>query len=292
MTAPVATPTRGRRAAAPAPNPTTAIVPSTLTNEDLIALLGQAGVISQGGGEYHRLTLKAGVLETDDGDMFPPLKGKPSLTVRIVKPPVYYNAFFLSDKGENGSINAAEYNRPDMNGRFCRKYDDPAEQAADTNPANTLYDEIAKDTGTRGSFKADIQVQIVPESGTLTGEETVYTLTLSTTSVFEFRGSTRDPGAGSVSAENFLVKLAKFAVAETTEAGADEAGQKTAVLNAMTSLRLGGVVADVYLLRAENDAKSMTWWVVSFDPIHVEPPDGGAPALGAGTAAASDNVPF
>jgi hypothetical protein len=278
-------PTRGTVAA------DKAVIPQALSNDDLMALLGQTGAVAQAQGEFHRMSLKAGILETDDGEMFAPKKNGPSLTVRIVKPPVYYNAFFLSETEENGAIDARRIGRPDLNGRFVRKYDDPAEQAANTNPANDAYDLVAQETGQRGSFKADVQVQIVPEDGQMTGEETIYTLTLSTTSVFEWRGSSREPSAGSVSDENFIVKLAKLAVAQAIESGADETAQKTAVLNAMTALRLGGVIADVYLLRAEDDKKTRTWWVISFVPVHIEPATE-QPALASGEPETGDDVPF
>lgn len=270
--------------------PETAVIPASLTHADLMALLGQTGAVAQQQSDFHRMTLRGGILETDDGDIFPPRKNGPAVTLRIVKPPVYYTAFFLSDKNEDGSIDASIASRPDLNGRFTRKYDDPAEQANDTNPANEVYDEIARITGKRGTFKADVQVQIVPESGELTGEETIYTLTLSTTSVFEWRGSSKNPEAGSVSEQNFIVKLATKAAADAAEAGADETAQKTAVLNAMTSLRLGGVIADVYLLRAQNDNRN--WTVIAWEPVHIEAPDGGAPALGSGNAAETGDVPF
>jgi len=271
--------------------PSKAVIPASLTHDDLMALLGQTGEVAQSQTDFPRMTLKAGVLETDDGEMFAPKRNAPSLTVRIVKPPVYYNAFYLDKGGQNGAIDPRRIGREDLDKRFVRKYDDPAEQAADTNPANAVYDLIADETGQRGSFKGDLLVQIVPESGDMTGDETVYTLTLSTTSVFEWRGSSRDPGAGSVSDENFIVKLAKFAVAQAVENGADENAQKTTVLNAMTSLRLSGVIADVYLHRAENDDRTRTWWVISFTPVHIEPVTEQA-ALAPGEPETSEDAPF
>lgn len=275
----------------------TAVVPASLSHDDLMALLGQTGAVAQGG-EFHRLNLKAGVLETDDGDMFPPKQERdgtplPSLTVRIVTPPVYYNALFLSADEKNGAVDAGRIGRDDLNGRFCRKYDDPAEQQRDQNPANEIYDDLVRATGNRGSFKGDMQVQILPESGQFTGDETIYTLTLSTTSVFEWRGSSRDGGEkGSVSDTNFIVRLAQFAIEQAKEAGADETGQKQAVLNALTALRLGNVVADIYLVRAVSEKdKSMTWWVISFVPVHVESGED-APALDSGSETTGDEVPF
>lgn len=251
-----------------------ATIPKSLSPDQLRALLGQSGMVPQGGGRNaHRLSLNGGILTTDDGEMFPPRKGQPSLTVRITEPPKYYNAFFLSEKTDNGGFNAATIGRADMNGRFCRKYDDPNDQAADTNQANELYDQIAAITGTRGSFKGDMKVQIVPPTGELTGDEPEYTLSLSQTSVFEWRGSSRDPFAGTVSPDNFIVRLADFAAQKCAEAGGDESAQQKAVLDAMTALRLGGVVADVYLHQDFSEDKSRNWWVISFTPVHVEPLD-------------------
>lgn len=287
----MATATRGRTVPA-----SKAVVTQTLSRDELMALLGQTGEVAQPGGEFHRLTLKAGVFETDDGEMFPMRKDGPALTVLIVSPPVYYNALFLGpevdERGERtGSVDAARVGRGDLNGRFSRKYDDPNEQAKDANPANDIYDELSNLSGQRGSFKADIKVQIVPPDGQMTGEETVYTMSLSTTSVFEWRGSSKNPGGGSVSEDNFIVRLANKAMQDAVEAGADEAGQKVAVLNAMTSLRLGGVVADVYPLKAEEKGRS--WWVASFFPVHIEPVENlDAPALGDGSAEEGGDVPF
>lgn len=285
----MATATKGR-ATVPADK---AVVTATLSHADLMAMLGGMGEVAQQTSEFHRLSLKAGVLTTDDGEIFPPRVARgggplPALTVRIVEPPVYYNAFYLSSSGENGAVDAGRIGRQELNGRFTRKYDDPAKQAEDTNPANDIFDEIARLTGQRGSFRADMQVQIAPEDGQFTGDETIYTLSLPTTSIFEWRGSSRDQEAGAVSDFNFIVKLATKAASDAAANGADEAGQKLAVTQAMVSLKVGGVIADVYLLQASND-KGRDWWIISFDPIHIEPADGSLPALDAGDAG---DVPF
>lgn len=271
------------------PNTTTAVAPTSLSEADLMALLAQAGLVAQSQSDFHRMSLKSGILETDDGEMFPPRKDGPSVRLRIVTPPVYYNAIFLSDRGDNGSVNAADFGHPEWNGRFCRKYDDPAEQQADTNPANVLYDEIVRQTGGKGSFKGDMEVQIVPANGQMTGEETIYTLTLPTTSIFEWRGSSRQPEAGSVSDDNFIVRLARFAREAAIEAGADEAGQTKAILEAMTALRVGGVIADVYLVKAQDKDKTRDWWVIKFVPIHVEV---GSEVPTLGTGESPSDLPF
>lgn len=271
-----ATPTtRGKAKATPS-----AIVPATLSHEDLMALLGAHGAVAQPQNDFHRMKLDGGVLVTDDGELFPPQKNAPSVRLRIVKPPVYYNAIFLTDKGTDG-FNAAQIGRGDLNGRFTRKYDDPNEQAADTNPANEVYDQVSAALGGRGQFKGDLLVQIVPPSGEMTGDETVYTLSLSTTSIFEWRGSARNPEGGTVSDKNFMVRLGEFAINAAVEAGVEADQIPRHVVDALTSLRLGGVVADVYILRASNPDNGQSWPVLSFVPVYVEPPDG-APALTAG----------
>lgn len=268
--------------------PTSAVVVPSLNNDDLLALLGQSGNLPQQSTQFHRLSLQGGLLTASDGEVFPPKKDGPAVIVRIVKPPVYYNAFFLSDKPDNGSIDAATIGRPDLNGSFVRRYDDQAEQALDTNPANAVYDQLVELTGNRGQFKADMQVQIVPPSGQLTGEEPIYTLTLSTTSVFEWRGSSKDPIRGSVSDENFIIKLSKMAAEEAKANGADEDAQRKAVLDAMTSLRLGGVAAGIYPVQANNNGR--VWTVLRFDPVYIDSITE-APALPSGNDAGND-VPF
>lgn len=240
-----------------------------------MALLGQAGMTPTGGeGSFRRMSLLGGTLVTDQGtpdeESWPPTKRGPTMVVRIVKPPIFYNSFYLNIKEENGAINPHLINRPDLDGKFVKKYDDPAEQAADEWANVDAFEDLARATGKRGSFKGDIQLQIVPDSGEMTGDEPIYTLSLSTTSAIDWRGSSRNPAGGVVQEKNFIVQLAEFALAEAVKNGADETGQAQAVLNAMTALRLGGVVAEIYLIQTANEDKSRTWTVVAFKPIHVE----------------------
>lgn len=279
--------------------PSTAMVPSSLTNEQLLAVLGQAGMLNAGGGDtqYHRMSLKGGSLKTDEGqpneETWPPAKNGPTMTVRIVKPPVYYNSFFCDETEKNRSVDARRVGRPDLNGRFVKKYDDPEEQRADEWANVDVYDDLCALTKSRGQFKADIQVQIMPEDGNFTGEEPVYTLTLSTTSALDWRGSSKNPSAGIVQDENFIVQLAQLAKAAAE--GIEDETKK--ILDAMTVLRMGGVIAEVYLVQAKSETDaSIVWTVIAFKPIHIEwdyLSDG--PALEAGEqtlTANSDDIPF
>lgn len=289
-----------------APTPSTALVAPTLDHDELMALLGQSGMTPTGGGQFHRMSLISGSLVTDPGtsdeETWPPTRKGPTMVVRIVKPPVFYNAIWLgpevNDDGtpNNGAVDPARINRTDLNKRFVKKYDDPAEQAADEYSYLEAYEAAMAVTGKRGSFKADLQVQIVPESGEMTGDETVYNLTLSTTSAMDWRGTSKNPGAGVVQEKNFIVQLAEFAIENAPE-GSSKAELAQAVLNAMTALRLGGVVAEVYIITARSDDGSRNWPVIAFKPVHIETTVEQT-ALPAGDATAddltvnSDDIPF
>lgn len=290
------------RGAAPAAS--TAVVPATLDHDELMALLGQTGMLPKGSDStFRRMSLVSGSLVTDPGqpdeETWPPTKRGPVMVVRIVKPPIYYSSFYLHESEENGAIDARKIGRPDLNGKFVKKYDDPAEQEADEWSNVEVYDDLSRITGRRGSFKGDIQLQIMPESGKFTGDEPIYTLSLSTTSALDFRGTTKNPEGGVAQEKNFIIQLAELAASQAAETGADRAGVAQAVLQAMTSLKLGGVVAEVYLTLQSNEDKSRTWTVVSFRPIHIEQITGeDAPALPEGDPVAvgpetnSDDIPF
>jgi hypothetical protein len=90
-----------------------------------------------------------------------------------------------------------------------------------------------------------------------------------------------------VQEENFMVQLAKFA--RNLAADGDETAQINAVTGALTALRLGGVVADVYILRASNQDGSRSWPVIAFKPVHVEYADA-MPALDSGASEASNEA--
>jgi hypothetical protein len=291
------TPARG-----PAGTPVTAVVPASLDHDELMAMLGQAGMLSApSASNFHRMALVSGSLVTDQGtpqeESWPPTKRGPTMVVRIVKPPVYYNTFFMSADEKNKSVDARRIGRPELNGKFAKKYDDPAEQAADEYANLDAYEALAKFTGNRGSFKADVQLQIIPESGTLTGEEPVYTLSLSTTSALDWRGSTKNPSGGVVQDKNFIVQLAELAIEQATANGASKEELQNAVLNAMTALRLGGVVAEVYLVQTQSETdSSIRWTVVAFKPVHIELGEE-QPALTAGESTETpvddlDDLPF
>ena len=177
--------------------------------------------------------------------------------MRIVRPPEEYWAIWVDDEA------AASVGQPDIAGTFSKKYLQ-ADAQHRVWPSDEAFEQL-KAAGNKASWKGDMLVQVIPESGTLIGDETVYLLTLSTTSLIDFKGTSRTPSGGSVSTENFITKLSKFA--QQQEGVTDPS---VAVIDALTSLTLGGVAAEVRILRAENKELGRTWPVIVFDPIHVE----------------------
>lgn len=266
--------------------PTKALTVQTLTPGELSDLLKQSGMVARGG-DFNRLAFAEGVFTAGD-DMFVYNPGKPTIPAflaRIVAPPVYYSAVFLSADESNGGFDPDRIGRPDLRGTFAKKYDNPEEDPfpnAGTEAFDQIKDKMAEIGTRKPAFKADIQLQIIPESGELQGDEPIYTLTLSTTGVIEWRGSSRNRNGGSVSDKNFMYQLAELAATQAAEAGGDATAQQTAVMNALLALRLGNVVAEVRNLIGRNDDGSRTWPVISFTPIFIGDSEA-APALTAGT---------
>jgi hypothetical protein len=246
------------------------IVANELTAEELTALLQQHGWAEKSSGDSPlRMKLDGNMLTTPDGEVYVynPAKPKvPACTVRIVKPPEEYFGIWVDDEA------ARAVGIPEIAGTFSKKYIHP-DPTRRTWPSDDAFDAL-KAAGIKASWKGDMLLQVVPENGTLTGEEPIYVLTLSTTSLIDFKGASKSPASGSVSEFNFITKLSQFAMKDAPD-------PRLAVINALSSLTLGGVVAEVRIVRAENKELGRTWPVIVFDPIHIEPVDAG-PALEAG----------
>lgn len=247
-------------------------VATTLSSDDLTALLQQSGWAEKPSGEaLPRIKLDGNMLTTPDGEMFvynPKKPEVPAMTIRIVRPPEEYFAIWIDSEASRA------IGQPELENTFSKKFLD-SDPTRRTWPSDEAFERL-KDAGFKSSWKGDMLVQIVPDSGTLTGEEQTYILTLSTTSLIEFKGTSKSPEAGSVSDTNFVRRLSLFALEEATD------NPKKAVLDALTSLTLGGVVAEARLIRAENKDLGRTWTVIQFAPIHIEPMQQGDRVLSAG----------
>jgi hypothetical protein len=224
------------------------VVANELTAEELTALLQQHGWAEKSSGDAPlRMKLDGNMLTTPDGQIYVynPAKPKiPACTVRIVKPPEEYFGIWVDDEA------ARTVGIPEIAGTFSKKYIHP-DPTRRTWPSDDAFDQL-KAAGIKASWKGDMLLQVVPEDGTLNGDEPIYLLS-------EF---------------NFITKLSQFAMKDAPD-------PRLAVINALSSLTLGGVVAEVRIVRAENKELGRTWPVIVFDPIHIEPVEAG-PALEAG----------
>jgi len=259
------------------PTKAVAVVNEELTPAELTAFLQANGWAEKSSGEsVARMKLEGSMLTTSDGGMYinnPKNPKVPAMTVRIVKPLEEYWAIYLSE------ANAALMGRSDIGNTFSKKYlqPDAARKVWDSDEA---FDQIKASIGTQGlvdnygkplkpSWKGDLLVQIVPDDGQMKGDETPYILSLSTTSVIEFKGASKSPEKGVVSDFNFMQKLCQYAM-DSSEDRSREALQRT-ITQALTSYTLGGVVAEVRIMKAENKDMGTNWSVIVFDPVHVEP---------------------
>lgn len=304
--APTKTPTKAPSKAPAKAASEVAVMPQALDHDELMDLLGQAGMLPKGGdSSFRRMQLVSGILVTDpdspNEERWPPDKTGLAMRVRIVRPVKYYSAIFFGEQVEinaNGAFSkfdARDIGRPELNGKFAKKYDDTQDQANDEWSNLEAYEAFAHQTGQRGQFKGDIDLQIVPDSGEMTGDEPVFTLSLSTTACLDFRGTTKNRDGGIVQDKNFIIQLSELAAEQAIKDGGDKDVQRKAILDAFTAYRLGGVFAGLYVLTATNTDKSRSWSVPAFKPFHIELGQE-APALpdpsAAGPEQNGDDIPF
>lgn len=252
---------------------TAVAVRTELTSDELTALLQEQGFMGQPSAGMPRISMKGTILQTPDGGQYvynPRKPTEPAMTVRIMRPLDEYFAIWIDAE------EADHLGRPELKGTFSKKFmkNDPERKLWDS---DAEYDRL-KSAGFKSSWKGDLIVTIAPDDGTFTGNEVPHVLTLSTTSVIEFKGAGGKP-EGSVSDKNFIQKLVAFAVEEAKPDSKETA--ERAVLNALTSYSLGGVVAEIRPTIAEDKALNRTWTVLVFDPIHIEPLSE-APAIASG----------
>jgi hypothetical protein len=264
----------------------------TLTPAELTALLQGEGM-AEAGTSFPRVKFTNGMLiASDTGEMWvynPAKPADPMATVRIMGLPDEYFVYWIDDEIATAIDCPASFI-----GKPSKKYlkPDPTRQVWES---DELYDAI-RAAGFKSKWAADALIQFMPPDGTLKGDEPIYSLTLATTSVIEFKGTSKNPEAGSIPGnENFVRKVAKFAAAqylETTTEKPTKFGVESAVKDAMTSLKNGGVVAELRTARAENKELKQSWMVLVWDPIHIEPVDSPSLELTDGSVEQSEDVPL
>lgn len=285
--------------------------------------LRAAGFISpaMGGKDINRLKIAGQNIYSGDeliATSTPATKGKkaePALIVQLIDAPRQYQSLWFDKKenahndGSNGLLAAAvgrdgtQHGIPSIEGRFCKSHFDVEAEArrfaedgtsCDTCPVHPFVpkDQLPPEAnGKKCSWRADVEFRILEknEEGLLEAlDDTIWTVSLSTTGVIEFVGSSgrkNDPMAGSVSEKNTMAQIAQL--------GFNKWG-KEGILKARTMLSLGGVICELYIIPTKSKDGSIHWTVPSFVPIEIleqEEQQALPDTSGDGTVE-SDDVPF
>jgi hypothetical protein len=267
-------------------------VPAVLSDEELKQKLAAHGGFLNtniGSTDFHRITAKGNnLIYNKDIIASYNLKTKePALIVKLADMPVEYQSMWFGKElaravGRDGTVEGV----PDISNRFCKShFDDPNEArkyaedgtSCTTCPVNPYRDPASlpteakqQDGASKCSWKADIEFQILDrnEDGTYNSEDqTIYTMSLPTTGIIEFKGSSSrkaNPMEGSVSAEHFMVQLAKLGFAKWGDDG---------LAKAHAALTSGGVIAELHIPMATTQDGSKNYSVVSFKPIDIMDPE-------------------
>ena len=253
-------------------------VPALATDDSFTAALRAAGFLTpaSAGSDFHRIKVQGqNFLYNDDIIASYNAKTKePALYVRLAGPITEYQSNWFD---KDGNL-ARAVGRPEIAGKMCKShFDDPNEArrfsmdrtSCDTCPVHPFVpkDQLPPEAdGKKCAWKGDVDLYILDkqDDGTLAQtDETLYTMSIPTTGMIEFKGSSGKKTsalAGSVSPENFMVKLAKLGITKWGEPG---------ILKALSFYNLGGVIAEVRPLPASSNDGAFNYNVISFNPIDI-----------------------
>jgi hypothetical protein len=269
---------------------TNEIAPADLFKpEELSTILANAGAIEQPSETFSRLRLEGPNFVAEDNAWQTPIKGGgPALICRIVAPPEEYQAKWFTD------ADAQLGDRPDMaGGKFCKsRFGVPSEaREFGTNGASCrtcIFNPFQRDYQNKCAWKGDVRVQPFPDGPDpeLSGDEPIYTLTISTTGMIEWKGTASSNMRGSVSERNFIARLGQFAITNAKDIWdidpTSRMGAEQAIMRGLGALNAGLVAAELRSLKMVNEERGREWYVPSFVPIHIEPDNDDVPALDPG----------
>lgn len=295
-------------------NPNTPALP---TGDDLSRALMEAGFLNKasGGSDFNRISAKGSnlIYNKEVIASYNERTKEPALLVQLTDMPVEYQAMWFTAEL------AEAVGRPEVANHFCKShFDDPTEarewseaygeegkrQNCRTCPVNPWKkpgelppEAKAQEGASKCAWKGDLEFRIIEkqEDGSYAStDETLYTMTLPTTGIIEFKGSNSrkaDPMAGSISAEHFMVKLAKLGMAKW--------GVQEGLKKAHASLQNGGVIAALRIPMQSTQDGSKSYNIVSFEPIEIldlEPqaqlPENMIENKAQGTAEDENDLPF
>lgn len=271
--------------ATPARPGTNLPAPVGLTAADFTAALKGAGFIESRESTFNRIKVDGTTFYAGD-EMYisNPKTNAPAFLAQIVDSPLEYQAYWFNEDGEV----ARAVNRPEIAGHMCKSHFDIPEQAREYAedgtpcrqcPINPFVKKELLPIESKGfkcSWRGDIQLRILDEEGKL-ADETIWTLSLPTTGMIEFKGTSRDAEKGHVGELNFMQQLVRLGASLTPDQPND------GLMKALTALRLGGVVTEVRSVPVQS-ATGNRYNVVQFTPIQILDVEDAGPALTAGTA--------
>lgn len=266
-----------------------------VSNDDITAKLRALGALEEGGQTYNRVEWKDQIFTLGDEQYISnPKTGTPAMRIRILSAPAEYQAFFFAKDGVDAQVAGRDGS---IVGKFCRSYyDEPSqkrEYAEDgtscrTCPINPFVKNSPLASGRKCSWRGDLQFQVLDADGAIS-DETVWTLTLPTTAMIEFKGTKKDPIGGSVSELNFQQRLARLALEGVADKDVD-----AALYKAWTGLSIGNVIADVHAIPTSSQDGGQRYSVISLRPVQIldDVPAPAAVAAGGSASGDVDDLPF
>lgn len=262
-----------------------AAVTAPLSPEDITAVLAASGAIDEADMGYIRMKVQGTNFVTDDDVWMTNVKtGEAAFVGRLLAPPVQYQGFYFD------AATAEKAGRPEMAKRFCKShYNNPNENRQHGTNGAPCRPCIVNPFGTTSpkcSWRGDLNFQMVPEDGPMTGDEPIFSITLSLTGMIEWKGTRKNPNGGSVSDKNFMYKLAELSLISAEEWGVT---QEQAIITGLSALNEGLVAAEFRSLDAHNEESGFDWNVISLTPIHVQQPQA-TPAIESGEDSPGDEA--
>lgn len=273
-----------------APNPNTP-APVELTDASITEALRAAGMIETPQ-EFPRIKVDGQTFIAGDNMYISnPKSGDPAFLAQLLGPPIEYQARWFDDDGDLAQAIA----RPELAGTMCKSHFAKEGEKREFNEKGMSCrtcqvnpwvhrDNLPPEArGQKCTWRGDIELRILADDMTI-ADETVWTLSLSTTGMIEFKGTGKEPAKGSVSDFNFMHRLARFG------GDRDPENPNRGALHAITSLPLGLVVAEVRSIPAQA-SNGNRYSVVSFNPAAIVEADD-QPALTTTEQPDESPVPF
>jgi hypothetical protein len=281
------------------PAPTAAVVPLTLTPDEITAKLRELGMVETGStGDFNRVKMDGGTfIMGDEMYVSNPVTKAPAFRARIMELPIEYQAYWFTAEdaaivGRDGSVPDV----PSIADRFCKSYFEDPQQAREYAEDGTACRQCPVNpftknspTGKKCSWKGDISFQVLDKDGMLPEDAPIWTVTLPTTAMMEFKGTSRAPLAGHVGELNFMQLLARLALENAPDGNA-------ALYRAWTAARNGGVIADFRAVPTQSQDGARRYNVIQLTPVailDVEEPAAVGDGNGGGDASGDiDDLPF